>query len=99
LAPDPALEMAPFYRAANIREYPVSVTLANGEIVEGVIDFAWSDGASWTVVDYKAGRADMQYETQVQLYACPSASHGSARTRHPAQSLISHVIIPGSRRT
>jgi ATP-dependent exoDNAse (exonuclease V) beta subunit len=51
------------------REYPISVTLASGEIVEGVIDLAWSDGESWTVIDYKTGRAEAQYKTQVQLYA------------------------------
>ena len=51
------------------REYPVSVTLASGEIVEGMIDLAWSDGNSWTVIDYKTGRAEPRYRTQVQLYA------------------------------
>jgi ATP-dependent exoDNAse (exonuclease V) beta subunit len=51
------------------REYPISVTLATGEIVEGVIDLVWSDGESWTVIDYKTGRAEAQYETQVRLYA------------------------------
>jgi ATP-dependent exoDNAse (exonuclease V) beta subunit len=51
------------------REYPVSVTLASGEIVEGVIDFAWSDGNSWTVIDYKTGRTEARYRIQVQLYA------------------------------
>jgi ATP-dependent helicase/nuclease subunit A len=51
------------------REYPISVTLASGEIVEGVIDLAWSDGESWTVIDYKTGRAEVQYKTQVRLYA------------------------------
>ena len=51
------------------REYPVSVTLASGEIAEGLIDLAWSDGKSWTVIDYKTGRAEPRYRTQVQLYA------------------------------
>jgi hypothetical protein len=57
-------------RATTIhREYPISVTLADGEIVEGVIDLAWSDGEFWTVIDYKTGRAGTQYKTQIQLYA------------------------------
>ena len=57
-------------RAVDVhREYPISVTLADGEIVEGTIDLAWSDGESWTVVDYKTGRAEAHYKTQVQLYA------------------------------
>lgn len=51
------------------REYPIAVTLVTGEIVEGTIDLAWSDGESWTVIDYKTGRAEAQYKTQVQLYA------------------------------
>lgn len=40
------------------REYPISLTLASGEIVEGIIDLAWSDGESWTVIDYKTGKAE-----------------------------------------
>jgi ATP-dependent helicase/nuclease subunit A len=51
------------------REYPISVSLASGEIVEGVIDLAWSDGKSWTVIDYKTGRAESKYKAQVQLFA------------------------------
>jgi ATP-dependent exoDNAse (exonuclease V) beta subunit len=51
------------------REYPICVTLATGEIVEGVIDVAWSDGNTWTVVDYKTGRAERRHQAQVQLYA------------------------------
>ena len=34
-----------------------------------MIDLAWSDGESWTVIDYKTGRAEAHYKTQVQLYA------------------------------
>ncbi len=52
-----------------LREYPISVALDGGALVEGVIDLAWSDGKSWTVVDYKTGRAEPQYRTQVRLYA------------------------------
>lgn len=51
------------------RELPVSVTLASGEIAEGVIDLAWTDGVSWTVVDYKTGKAERRYESQLRLYA------------------------------
>ncbi len=51
------------------REYPICVALANGEIIEGVIDVAWSDGSAWTVVDYKTGRAEKRHQAQVQLYA------------------------------
>ena len=52
------------------REWPICVKLPSGELVEGVIDLAWSDGESWTVLDYKTGRPDeKQYKTQVRLYA------------------------------
>jgi ATP-dependent exoDNAse (exonuclease V) beta subunit len=51
------------------REYPVWAKLDSGEIVEGVIDFAWSDGKCWTVIDYKTGRTEARYRTQIQLYA------------------------------
>lgn len=51
------------------RELPVAVTLSTGEIAEGVVDLAWSDGSSWTVVDYKTGRGEKRYESQLKLYA------------------------------
>ena len=51
------------------RELPVSITLESGEIAEGVIDLAWSDGHCWTVVDYKTGKTGKRHETQVKLYA------------------------------
>jgi ATP-dependent exoDNAse (exonuclease V) beta subunit len=69
------------------REYPVSVTLASGEIVEGVIDLAWSDGRSWTVVDYKTGRTEPQYLTQVRLYAL-ALQHA---TGLPARAILLEV--------
>ncbi len=57
-------------RAVKIhREYPILLTLTSGEVVEGVIDLAWSDGESWTVIDFKTGRSEQKYKSQVQLYA------------------------------
>ena len=32
---------------------PVIVRLEDGTIVEDRVDFAWTEGASWTVIDYK----------------------------------------------
>jgi ATP-dependent exoDNAse (exonuclease V) beta subunit len=52
------------------REMPVTVKLDDGSIIEGRVDLAWTDAASWTVIDYKtdsAGRA--RYKRQLQLYA------------------------------
>jgi ATP-dependent exoDNAse (exonuclease V) beta subunit len=36
--------------------------------VDGRIDFAWSDGARWTVVDYKTDRREQRRIAQVQAY-------------------------------
>ncbi len=61
-------------RGACRRETPVTVTLPDGTMVEGVVDLAFADGAGWTVVDYKTDRelatagAD-RYRRQVALYA------------------------------
>jgi ATP-dependent exoDNAse (exonuclease V) beta subunit len=52
------------------REYPVMMRLQDDRLVEGVIDLAFYDGKSWTVVDFKTGAADRsQYKRQVSLYA------------------------------
>jgi ATP-dependent helicase/nuclease subunit A len=52
------------------REMPVIVRLDDGAIVEGRVDLAWTDGASWTVIDYKTDSADRgRYKRQLQLYA------------------------------
>jgi ATP-dependent helicase/nuclease subunit A len=52
------------------REMPVIVRLEDGTIIEGRVDLAWTDGASWTVIDYKTDSADRgRYKRQLQLYA------------------------------
>ncbi|MGA3041178.1 MAG: UvrD-helicase domain-containing protein [Bryobacteraceae bacterium] len=52
------------------REMPVIVKLDDGTIIEGRIDLAWTDAASWTVIDYKTDSADRdRYKRQLQLYA------------------------------
>jgi ATP-dependent exoDNAse (exonuclease V) beta subunit len=45
------------------------VRLDDGTLVDGRIDFAWSDGASWTVIDYKTDRRERRNVAQVQIYA------------------------------
>jgi ATP-dependent helicase/nuclease subunit A len=50
------------------RELPVMVRLADGRLVDGRIDFAWSDGRSWTVVDYKTDRRKSRNVAQLQVY-------------------------------
>jgi len=54
--------------ARTYRELPVMVRLEDGTLVEGRIDFAWSDGEAWTVVDYKTNRREKRNVAQLQLY-------------------------------
>jgi ATP-dependent helicase/nuclease subunit A len=55
------------------RETPVTFTLANGMLVEGVLDLAFLENDEWTVVDFKTDRElekDLErYKRQVGLYA------------------------------
>ena len=51
------------------REFPVMVRLEDGTLVDGRIDFAWTDGASWTVIDYKTDRREKRNVAQVEVYA------------------------------
>jgi ATP-dependent exoDNAse (exonuclease V) beta subunit len=55
--------------ARRYRELPVMVRLEDGTLVDGRIDFAWTDGASWTVIDYKTDRREKRNVAQVQVYA------------------------------
>ena len=61
-------------RKGNIRrETPVLLRLEDGALGEGVIDLAFREGSTWTLVDFKTDRElahnRQRYETQVQLYA------------------------------
>ncbi len=55
--------------ARRLLEAPLLVRLADGTLVDGRIDFAWSDGSRWTVVDYKTDRRERRRVGQLQLYA------------------------------
>jgi len=62
--------VAPVHGREIFREMPVIVKLDDGTIIEGRIDLAWTDAASWTVIDYKTDSADRgHYKRQLQLYA------------------------------
>lgn len=55
------------------REYPVTITTASNQLIEGIIDLAFIEKNMWTVVDFKTD-ADVsdkkkQYERQLQWYA------------------------------
>jgi ATP-dependent helicase/nuclease subunit A len=55
--------------ARRLRETPLLVRLKDGTLVDGRIDFAWSDGSQWTVVEYKTDRREGRRVGQLQLYA------------------------------
>ena len=55
--------------AQRLRETPLLVRLEDGTLVDGRIDFAWSDGSQWTVLDYKTDRRERRRVGQLQLYA------------------------------
>jgi ATP-dependent exoDNAse (exonuclease V) beta subunit len=66
-------------RGACRRETPVTLTMDDGTLVEGVVDLAFEEHGVWTVVDYKTdrelARGVESYRRQVALYA---AAIGSA---------------------
>src|SRR5262249_45998987 len=55
------------------RETPITLTLSNGTLIEGVLDLAFLDKDVWTVVDFKTDRdfekQRQHYERQIGLYA------------------------------
>jgi ATP-dependent exoDNAse (exonuclease V) beta subunit len=60
-------------RGACRRETPVTLSLDDGALLEGVVDLAFEEEEGWTVVDYKTDReiaeAGARYRKQVTLYA------------------------------
>jgi len=72
-------------RGACRRESPVTLTLEDGTLVEGVVDLAFEEDGEWTVVDYKTDReiataGEEQYRRQVALYASAIARATGSRT-------------------
>ena len=84
-------------RAADLRgtcrrETPVTCTLPNGTLIEGVVDLAFEEAGEWTVVDYKTDRevaasGEDQYRRQVALYASAIAQ----ATGQPARGILMRV--------
>jgi ATP-dependent helicase/nuclease subunit A len=61
-------------RGACRRETPVMLRRDDGVLVEGVVDLAFEEDGTWTVVDYKTDRemravGEDRYERQLALYA------------------------------
>jgi ATP-dependent helicase/nuclease subunit A len=66
--------------------------LADGTFVEGVVDLAFLEDGTWTVVDYKtdreiAGTGESQYRRQVALYTFAVAQ----ATAQPARGVLIRV--------
>ncbi len=79
-------------RGACRRETPVSLTLADGTIVEGIVDLAFEENGAWTIVDYKTDReiaasGDDRYRRQISLYASAIAE----ATGSPASGVLVRV--------
>jgi len=74
------------------RETPVTYTLPDGTLIEGVVDLAFEEAGEWTVVDYKTDRelaasGEERYRRQVALYASAIAQ----ATGQPAHGVLIRV--------
>ena len=79
-------------RGACRRETPVTCTMPDGTLVEGVVDLAFEEAGEWTVVDYKTDReiaasGEDRYRRQVALYASAIAQ----ATGQPAHAVLMRV--------
>ena len=79
-------------RGACRRETPVTYTMPDGTLVEGVVDLAFEEAGEWTVVDYKTDRelaasGEDRYRRQVALYASAIA----LATAQPAHAVLMRV--------
>jgi ATP-dependent exoDNAse (exonuclease V) beta subunit len=66
-------------RGACRRETPVTFTLPDGALIEGIVDLAFEQDGVWWVVDYKTDRdlaqeGEDQYRAQIALYAAAIAA-------------------------
>ena len=79
-------------RGACRRETPVTLTLDDGTLVEGVVDLAFEEDGAWTVVDYKTDReiatgGEEQYRRQIAAYASAIARATGA----PASGILVRI--------
>jgi ATP-dependent exoDNAse (exonuclease V) beta subunit len=64
------------------REEPVVHRLADGTLLEGVVDLAFRDADGWTVVDFKTEGSDREsYGAQVHLYCAAVEAATGLRAR------------------
>jgi ATP-dependent exoDNAse (exonuclease V) beta subunit len=78
-------------RGACRRETPVTCTLDDGTLVEGIVDLAFEENGAWTIIDYKTDReltsAEQVYRRQIGLYASAIAR----ATARPASAFLVRV--------
>jgi len=78
-------------RGACRRETPVTLTLEDGTLVEGVVDLAFEEDGAWIVVDYKTDRelavGDGPYRRQLAAYVSAIARATGA----PASGILARV--------
>jgi ATP-dependent exoDNAse (exonuclease V) beta subunit len=78
-------------RDAYRRETPVTLTLEDGRILEGVVDLAFEEAGRWTIVDYKTdwelAEGEARYRQQVAVYTSAVA----AATGQPAAGVLVRV--------
>jgi ATP-dependent exoDNAse (exonuclease V) beta subunit len=79
-------------RGACRRETPITCTLPDGTMIEGVVDLAFEEHGAWTVVDYKTDRelaaaGEDRYRRQVALYASAIAQ----ATGRPASGILIRI--------
>jgi ATP-dependent exoDNAse (exonuclease V) beta subunit len=74
------------------RETPVTLTLPDGRLLEGVVDLAFEETGKWTVVDYKtdweiARSGEERYRRQIAIYAAAVARATGA----PASGILVRI--------
>jgi ATP-dependent exoDNAse (exonuclease V) beta subunit len=79
-------------RGACRRETPVTLTLDDGTLVEGVVDLAFEEDGAWTIVEYKTDReiaasGEEQYRRQLGAYASAVAR----ATGQPAYGILVRI--------
>jgi ATP-dependent exoDNAse (exonuclease V) beta subunit len=79
-------------RGACRRETPVTLTLDDGTLVEGIVDLAFEEDGVWTVVDYKTDReiataGEEQYRRQLAAYVTAIAR----ATQAPATGILVRI--------
>jgi ATP-dependent exoDNAse (exonuclease V) beta subunit len=79
-------------RGACRRETPVTLTLDDGTLVEGVVDLAFEEDGAWTIVEYKTDReiaasGEEQYRRQLGAYASAVAR----ATGQPASGILVRI--------